>query len=84
VGVVALALLLWIRLDLQELAQSRFGVPTGVANAHRARRPGALWCFLTMAWSMRYADLGAKGVALVGDVPQGLPMLSLPGFNLDT
>src|SRR5690606_23379874 len=25
-----------------------------------------------------------KGVALVGDVPRGLPMLSLPSFNLDT
>jgi SulP family sulfate permease len=39
--------------------------------------------FLTMAWSALF-DLGAKGVALVGQVPQGLPMLSLPSFSIPT
>jgi len=34
-----------------------------------------------MAWSVGM-DLGAKGVALVGDVPQGLPMLSMPSLDL--
>jgi SulP family sulfate permease len=81
VGVVAVALLLWIRLDLKNWL-ARFGVPKGVATIIVRAGP-VLVVFLTMAWSVGM-DLGAKGVSLVGQVPQGLPMLSLPGFNLDT
>ena len=81
VGVVAVALLLWIRLDLKNWL-ARFGVPKGVATIIVRAGP-VLVVFLTMAWSVSM-DLGAKGVSLVGQVPQGLPMLSLPGFNLDT
>jgi len=81
VGAVALALLLWIRLDLGNWL-NRFGVPKGVATI--VVRAGPVFVvFLTMAWSAML-DLGGKGVALVGQVPQGLPMLSLPSFNLDT
>lgn len=81
VGVVAVALLLWIRLDLKNWL-ARFGVPKGVATIIVRAGP-VLVVFLTMAWSVGM-DLGAKGVSLVGQVPQGLPMLSLPGLNLDT
>ena len=81
VGVVAVALLLWIRLDLKNWL-ARFGVPKGVATIIVRAGP-VLVVFLTMAWSVGM-DLGAKGVSLVGQVPQGLPMLSLPSFNLDT
>ncbi len=81
VGAVALALLLWIRLDLKNWL-ARFGLPKGVATV--VVRAGPVFVvFLTMAWSALF-DLGSKGVALVGQVPQGLPMLSLPSFNLDT
>lgn len=80
VGGVALALLLWIRLDLNRWLR-RFGVPDGVA-AIIVRAGPVLVVFLTMAWSAGM-DLGEMGVALVGDVPQGLPMLSLPGFDLE-
>ena len=81
VSAVALALLLWIRLDLRNWL-ARFGLPKGVANV--IVRTGPVFVvFLTMAWSA-LADLGSKGVALVGQVPQGLPLLSLPSFNLDT
>ncbi len=81
VGAVALALLLWIRLDLKNWLR-RFGVPKGVA-AIIVRAGPVLVVFLTMAWSV-LMDLGSKGVALVGQVPQGLPMLSLPNFSLET
>ena len=81
VGVVAVALLLWIRLDLENWLD-RFGVPKGVATI-LVRAGPVLVVFLTMAWSVGM-DLGARGVSLVGQVPQGLPMLSLPSFNLDT
>ena len=80
VGVVAVALLLWIRFDLKNWL-ARFGVPKGVATVIVRAGP-VLVVFLTMAWSVGM-DLGARGVSLVGQVPQGLPMLSLPSFNLD-
>ena len=81
VGAVALSLLLWIRLDLKNWL-ARFGLPKGVATIIVRGGP-VLVVFLTMEMSV-LLDLGAKGVSLVGQVPQGLPMLSLPNFNLDT
>jgi SulP family sulfate permease len=81
VGAIALLLLLWIRLDLKNWL-SRFGLPKGVATIIVRAGP-VLVVFLTMAMSV-LLDLGAKGVSLVGQVPQGLPMLSPPNFNLDT
>ena len=80
VGAVSLTLLLWIRLDLKNWL-ARFGVPKGLATIIVRAGP-VLVVFLTMAWSA-IMDLGGKGVSLVGDVPQGLPMLSLPVFNPD-
>lgn len=81
VGAVALALLLWIRLDLKNWL-NRFGLSKGIATI--IVRAGPVFVvFLTMAWSALF-DLGSKGVALVGQVPQGLPMLAFPSFNLDT
>ncbi|KKB86190.1 sulfate:proton symporter [Devosia limi DSM 17137] len=79
IGALALALLLWIRLDLKNWL-ARFGVPKGVATIVVRAGP-VLVVFLTMALSV-FLDLGARGVALVGDVPQGLPMLSLPAFDI--
>ena len=79
IGALALSLLLWIRLDLKNWL-ARFGVPRGVATIIVRAGP-VLVVFLTMALSV-LLDLGAKGVALVGDVPQGLPMLSLPNFDM--
>jgi len=79
VGALALGLLLWIRLDLKNWL-ARFGIPKGVATIIVRAGP-VLVVFLTMALSVLF-DLGARGVSLVGDVPQGLPMLSLPSFDL--
>ncbi|ODT47953.1 sulfate permease [Devosia sp. 63-57] len=79
VGAVALALLLWIRLDLKNWL-ARLGISKSVATV-LVRAGPVLVVFLTMAWSVGM-DLGAKGVALVGDVPQGLPMLSMPSLDL--
>lgn len=80
IGAVALALLLWIRLDLKNWL-IRFGLSKGVATIVVRAGP-VLVVFLTMAWSAGM-DLASKGVSLVGDVPQGLPMLSLPNVSLD-
>lgn len=81
VGAVSLALLVWIRLDLKNWLK-RFGLPKGLANL--IVRAGPVFVvFLTMAWSGLF-DLGGKGVALVGQVPQGLPMLTWPEFRSET
>ena len=80
VGAVALALLLWIRLDLKNWL-TRFGLNKGAATIIVRAGPVAV-VFLTMAWSAAM-DLSSKGVSLVGAVPQGLPMLSLPNVSMD-
>jgi SulP family sulfate permease len=79
IGVAALALLLWIRLDLKHRLIA-FGLQPGLATIIVRAGP-VLVIFLTLAWST-LLDAGSKGVALVGQVPQGLPMLSLPGLDL--
>lgn len=81
VGLVALGLLFWIRTDLKNWLK-RFRVPDGAAKL-LVRAGPVFVVFLTMAGSALF-ELGAKGVALVGEVPQGLPMLSVPGFDLET
>ncbi|KFL31203.1 sulfate:proton symporter [Devosia riboflavina] len=80
VGAVALVLLLWIRLDLKNWL-TRFGLSKAVATTIVRAGP-VLVVFLTMGWSAGM-DLASKGVSLVGDVPQGLPMLALPNVSLD-
>lgn len=78
---VALGLLYWIRTDLKYWL-TRLNVPDGMANV--VVRAGPVFVvFLTMMASAVF-ELGAKGVALVGQVPQGLHMLSMPNFNFDT
>ncbi len=81
VGGVALVLLLWVRLDLMNRLR-RIGVPGGIATIIVRAGP-VLVVFLTMAWSA-LMDLGGNGVALVGNVPAGLPMLAVPSFSLET
>jgi SulP family sulfate permease len=81
VGGAALVLLFSIRRYLRPLLV-RLGVPAGIAGV-AVRAGPVLVVFLAMAASVVF-DLGAKGVALVGAVPQGLPMLSLPSFSLET
>lgn len=81
IGAASLGLLLWIRMDLKNWLQ-RLGVGKGLANLIIRSGP-AFVVFLTMAAAGLF-ELGEKGVSLIGDVPQGLPMLALPSFGLDT
>ena len=81
VGLAALVLLFSIRRYLKPLLVW-LGVPAGIAGV-AVRAGPVLVVFLTMGASVVW-DLGAKGVALVGHVPQGLPMLSLPSFSFGT
>ena len=81
VGLFALGLLVWIRTSLKHWL-TRLKVPEGAAKV-LVRAGPVFVVFLTMGASALF-ELGAKGVALVGAVPQGLPMLSLPRFDLET
>ncbi|RUT32796.1 sulfate permease [Arsenicitalea aurantiaca] len=81
IGLLSLVLLIWMRRDLGRLLE-RMGMNRSVSRI--IVRAGPVFVvFLTMALSAGL-DLGARGVALVGEVPQGLPLLSLPSFNLGT
>jgi SulP family sulfate permease len=81
VGAGALGLLLWIRLDLRRRLVA-LGMNGKLATIVVRAGP-VLVVFVTMVASVLF-DLGARGVALVGAVPQGLPLLSLPSFSMDT
>ncbi|MFC3706242.1 SulP family inorganic anion transporter [Devosia honganensis] len=81
VGALALGLLLWIRLDLKNWLL-HCGLGKAAANAVVRAGPVAV-VGLTMTASALF-DLGGRGVALVGQVPQGLPQPSLPTFDLET
>ena len=79
-GIVSLGLLLWTRNWLKGTL-ARLGV-TGRTAMLIVRAGPVLTIIVGIAATMVF-DLGVKGVGLVGAVPSGLPVLGLPGFNLD-
>lgn len=77
-GAVALVLLFWIRSGLNPLLR-RYRVPSNLAAIAAKTGPViAVIGTILLAWTF---DLGAKGVALIGEIPQGLPPLTLPSFS---
>ncbi len=79
IGVAATAFLFWVRKGLKPLLIS-FGLRPRLADLLARTGPiFALAATTIAAWSL---DLGAKGVKLVGAVPQGLPQISVPDFSL--
>jgi sulfate permease, SulP family len=79
IGVAATAFLFWVRKGLKPLLLS-VGLRKRLADLLARTGPiFALAATTLAAWSL---NLGAKGVKLVGTVPQGLPQLSLPDFSL--
>lgn len=79
VGLGALLILFWIRRDLSRLLQ-RLGISAGVADIS-ARAGPVLVIAITTAISYG-AGLEAQGVAIVGEVPDGLPAFSTPVFSV--
>ncbi len=79
-GISTTAFLFWARKGLTK-ALFRLGLSAKIAAAVGKTGP-VLMVIVTifLAWLL---DLGTKGVPLVGAVPQGLPPLSLPSFNID-
>eukprot|EP00873_Tetraselmis_striata_P032185 jgi/Tetstr1/452449/TSEL_039485.t1 len=80
VGAASLVALVWIRTGLKS---QLLAIGVSPAAAIFAVRAGPVAVVLVAIAASAIFGLGDKGVALVGDVPQGLPMLSLPNLSLD-
>ncbi len=78
IGASATLFLFWARSRLSPLL-ARFGIAGRPAAVIARAAPVVAVAATTLAaWAF---DLGAQGVAIVGDVPQGLPALVLPSFD---
>lgn len=79
IGVASLAFLFWVRRGLQPLLR-RLGVPPRAAELGAKAGPVvAIVAATTFAWAI---DAGQHGVKLVGAVPQGLPPLTQPLWDM--
>ena len=80
IGVVATAFLFWVRKSLKPTLR-RIGVPPLLADVLIKAGPVAAVVATTVAvWAF---GLSERGVKIVGEVPQSLPPLTLPGFAPD-
>ena len=78
IGAAATAFLFWSRSKLR-VTLERLGLPTGAATL--MARTGPVVAVVLSILVVVGLDLDARGVAVVGDVPQGLPPLSLPPLD---
>ena len=80
IGVTTTAFLFWVRKGLLPLlVKLRLNVRTAGIVA-KAGPVGAIFVTTLVVWGF---DLASRGVKIVGDVPTGLPPLSLPSFSMD-
>lgn len=80
IGVTATAFLFWVRKGLKPLLR-RMGAGPLLADIVTKAGPVAAVVATTLAvWAF---DLDSRGVSIVGEVPQALPPLTLPGFAPD-
>ena len=80
IGVTATGFLFWVRKGLLPLLLE-FGVSQRLAGIVAKAGPVAAIVATTLiVWGF---DLAASGVKVVGDVPKGLPLLTLPSFSMD-
>jgi SulP family sulfate permease len=79
-GAAATGFLFWIRKRLKPLLL-RLRLPRGLAEVLTKAGPAVAVVGTTLlVWGL---DLGDRGVAIVGEVPQSLPPLTMPSFSLD-
>jgi SulP family sulfate permease len=80
IGVAATAFLFWVRKGLKPLLL-RLGLGARMADILTKAGPVAAVVVTTLvAWVFGLAD---RGVAIVGDVPSGLPPLTAPSFDME-
>ena len=78
-GAAAMLFLFWARSGLKPLLQ-RAGLSADAAGM--LAKAGPVLVIVATTLASFAGDFEGRGVALVGDVPQGLPSLSLPSFDL--
>jgi len=79
-GVLATGFLFWVRKGLQPLLKA---MGLGSRMAGLLAKMGPVAVIIATIAATKGLDLNQHGVAIVGEVPQGLPSLSFPGFNAD-
>ncbi|MEH6647041.1 SulP family inorganic anion transporter [Sulfitobacter sp.] len=80
IGVLATAFLFWVRKGLKPLLKSMGASPL---IADIATKAGPVAAVVVTTLSVWLFGLNGAGVKIVGDVPQGLPPLTLPSFSPD-
>ncbi len=80
VGLSSLLILAWVRIDMKRRLVL-WGLGTGVATFLVRAAPVVV--VIASIGASAALDLGGKGVALVGAVPRGIPLLSLPTVSFD-
>ncbi|MFW5659844.1 MAG: SulP family inorganic anion transporter [Oceanicaulis sp.] len=78
IGVSAAGFLFWVRSGLKPLLLG-LGLPRRAADI--LTKAGPVFAVAVSIAAVAWLDLGARGVALVGAVPQGLPPFSAPSFE---
>lgn len=80
IGLPATLFLFWVRKGLKPLLKS-IGLPNRLADIFAKAGPVLAVALTTIiVWVL---SLEQAGVAIVGSVPQGLPSLSVPSFDVD-
>jgi len=80
IGIVSLGILFWIKAGLKGTLVS-MGVPETAAKI--IARAGPVFAVVAGIGVVAGLSLADRGVAIVGAIPQGLPALTLPRFDLD-
>jgi SulP family sulfate permease len=79
-GLGATGFLFWVRKGLKPFLIARGVGPKAADVAQKAGPVGAVVVTTALVWGLGLAD---RGVAIVGEVPQSLPPLTMPGLSLD-
>ena len=80
IGVLTIGFLLWTRNGLLSLLIG-LGVAQRIAGI--IAKTGPVAAIITTTLIVWWLDLNALGVQVVGDIPRGLPPLTLPSFSID-
>ena len=80
IGVSAIVFLFWVRGNLKPLLNC---MSLGPLLTDLLTKAGPVFAVVATTLSAWGFDLAQDGVRIVGDVPQSLPPLTMPGFDLD-
>ena len=80
IGVLAMGFLFWVRKGLLPLLVGLGLAPRIAGIVAKAGPVAAIVVTTLIVW---FFDLAERGVQVVGDVPKGLPPLTMPSFSID-